>query len=196
MNTGEKILLAVLVGFAVLVWILPVAAGVYMDRQTWKKRGEPADDTYAKYDERQKLIRLEASQHALYALGIYLLLWIVLEMGGGILREDMTLPLLLGALALAWVVWSGECILRGAMIGINQRKSEGSQIIVQLALGACTLELGASSLLSGESQLVGQLAAVQMLFGGSFVILGGLMAYARHKRKQAEREPDTGDGEA
>ena len=191
MTTPEKIILAVLVIFAVLVWFMPLAAGIYIERQERKRRGEP-DESKAQYDERQKLIRLEAGTHALYALGGYLLVWMVLEFLDVPLWEPRTLTLLAAGLLLAVVVWNGECILRGAMLGFNQRKNEASQIILYFSLGLCWLVIGGSNL----EAMSGSLGAMQMLMGASFLIQGGLMLYARHNRKLAETRLDTEDGEA
>ena len=107
----EKIILAIVVVAAVLIYILPLAAGLYIEQRDRKKRGEP-DTSKAQYDERQKLIRLKASQHALYVLGGYLLVWLAAEAGGVLHWENRTAALLAGGLMLALVVWNGECILR------------------------------------------------------------------------------------
>lgn len=188
----KKMILAVLVVFAVLVWLVPLIAGIYIEEQERKKRGEP-DNAKAQYDERQKLIRLEAGVHTLYALGAYLLVWLVLEYMDALLRwEDRTFTLLSAGLLLTFVVWSGECILRGAMLGFNQRKSEAGQIISYFSLGACWTVIGGTN----TDAMSGSLRAMQLLMGGSFLILGILMLYARYRRRQLERRPDIGDGEA
>lgn len=189
MTTSEKIILAVLVIFAVLMWLMPVVAAAYIEQQERKKRGEP-DESKAQYDERQKLIRLEASSHALYALGGYLLVWMVLEFLDVLHWGPRTLTLLAAGLLLAVVVWNSECILRGAMLGFNQRKSESGQIIMYFSLGLCWLVMGGSNL----EAMSGSLGAMQMLMGASFLIQGGLMLYARHRRKLAETRLDTEDG--
>ena len=189
MTTSEKIILAVLVIFAVLMWLMPVVAGAYIEQQERKKRGEP-DNSKAQYDERQKLIRLEAGTHALYALGAYLLVWAVLEFADALLWEDRTITLIISGLLLAVAVWNSECILRGAMLGFNQRKNEAGQIATYFSLGLCWLVIGGSNL----EAMSGSLGAVQMLMGASFLIQGGLMLYARHRRKLAETRLDTEDG--
>lgn len=183
MTTSEKIILAVLVIFAVLMWLMPVAAGAYIEQQERKKRGEP-DNSKARYDERQKLIRLEAGTHALYALGGYLLLWMVLEFLNVPLWEPRTLTLLAAGLLLAMVVWNSECILRGAVLGFNQRKNESGQIIMYVSLGLCWLVMGCSNL----EAMPGSPGAMQMLIGVSSFIQGGLMLYARHRRKLTETQ--------
>lgn len=190
MTTSEKVILTVLVIFAVLVWLMPIVAGAYIEEKERKKRGEP-DTSKAQYDERQKLIRLEAGTHTLYALGAYLLVWMVLELTDALLWEDQTITLLMGGLLLAMVVWSGECILRGAMLGFNQKKAETGQIIMYFALGASRILRNSVSLYVRPSSL----EVVQMLVGASFLILGSLMLYAQHNRKLAENQLDAEDGE-
>ena len=188
MTTSETIILTVLLIFAVLMWLMPVVAGAYIEQQERKKRGEPGESK-AQYDERQKLIRLEASRHTLYALGTYLLVWMVLELADALLWENRTITLLMGGLMLAVVVWSGECILRGAMLGFNQKKTETGQIIIYFALGASRTILGGVKL-----DVSGSLGILEILLGISFMSLGGLMLYARHKRNAAENQLDTEDG--
>ncbi len=190
MTTPEKVILAALVIFAVLMWLMPIVAAAYIEQQERKKRGEP-DASKAQYDERQKLIRLEASCHTLCVLGAYLLVWMALELTDALLWEDRTITLLMGGVMLALVVWSSECILRGAMLGFNQKKAETGQIIMYFALGASRVLRNSVSLHVRPSSL----EVVQLLVGVSFLLLGGLMLYARHRRKLAENQLDAGDGE-
>ena len=72
MSMMEKGVLMIVLGLVGLIYILPLMWGIYMERQDRRKRGEP-DSTRARYDERQKLIRLNASKHALYVLAGHLL---------------------------------------------------------------------------------------------------------------------------
>ena len=186
----EKIILVIVVIAAVLIYILPFAVGICLEQQDRKKRGEP-DTGKAQYDERQKLIRLKASQHALYVLIVYLMVWMVAEAGELLPWEDRTAALLAGGLMLALVVWNGECILRGAMLGFNQRKNEGGQIAMYLILGFCWTLMGWVNL---DGALKGYLGLVQLMLGGSWLIQGILMLYARRRRKLAEQGLDAGDG--
>ena len=93
---------------------------------------------------------------------------------------------------LAFTVWNGECILRGAMLGFNQRKNEGSQTGMYLILGVCWTLMGSVNL---DGALNGALGLTQMMLGGSWLIMGLLMLYARRRRKLAERGLDAEDGE-
>ena len=182
----EKVILIIVVIAAVLIYTLPFTVGLYIEQQDRKKWGEP-DTSKAQYDERQKLIRLKASQHALYVLGGYLLAWLVAEAAGLLPWEQRTVGLLGGGLMLAFTVWNGECILRGAMLGYNQRKNEGGQISMYLILGACWTLMG---WVNFDGALDGSLGLVQLLLGGSWLIMGVLMLYARHRRKLAERSAE------
>lgn len=190
MSPSDKALLTVLVVFAILVWLLPMIAGIYMEEQERKKRGEP-DNSKAQYDERQKLIRLEAGTHAFYTLIAYLLIWLVLEFADVLHWEARTVTLLAAGVMLAMLVWNGECILRGAMLGFNQQKNEASQITTYFAVGVCWTLIGCANL----GAMSASLGTLQILMGGSYLIMGVLMLYARRKRRQAECRPDTGDGE-
>lgn len=192
MSLSDKIILTVLAVFAILVYLIPLVAGVCLERQEQKKRGE-LDPGKARYDERQKLIRLEAGVHALYALGAYLVVWLVLEFADVLHWEARTVALLPAGLLLAFVVWNSECILRGAMLGFNQRKNESSQIIVYFAQGLCWAVAGGAN----WEAMSGSLGAVlQMLMGGSFLLQGCLMLHTRRERKRSERGIDARDGEA
>lgn len=190
MSPSDKALLTVLVVFAILVWFLPLIAGIYMEKREQAKRGEP-DNSKAQYDERQKLIRLEAGTHAFYTLVAYLLLWLVLEFTDVLRWEARTVTLLAAGVMLAMLVWNGECILRGAMLGFNQQRNENGQITTYFAVGACWTLIGFANL----GAMSASLGTLQLLMGGSYLIMGVLMLYARHRRRQAERRPDAGDGE-
>lgn len=187
MSTSEKIILTVLVVFAVLVWLVPLAAAIYLEKQEQKKRGEP-DPEKAEFDERQRLIRLEASRHALYALGGYLLVWLVLEFLEVLPWAGRTVALLGVGLMLAVLVWSGECILRGALLGFNQWKNESGTLVAYCTMGACWTVAGCANLAAKSSSL----AAIQLSMGTCYLAMGGLMLCARRRRRRADAE----DGEA
>lgn len=168
--------------FVLSAFIWPIALGIHLELEGRKKRGEPPA-----YDERQKLARLRAGSRAMYALLFFLVLWAIVDQIGCFDWTASVLDLVLCALMLTFVVWSGECILRGAMLGFNQRKSESGQIISYFSLGACWTIIGGTN----TDAMSSSLRAVQMLMGGSFLILGILMLYARYKRRRS----DAGDGE-
>lgn len=189
MKVENVILITVLV-IAGLIYILPMAAGLYIERQDRKKRGEP-DPEKALYDERQRLIRLEAGNHALYAAFAYLVVWLLLEAADVLIWPGRTLPLLCGGLLLPLLAREGECILRDARMGYNQRKNESGQIAAYLIMGVCWMLTGALNLGNLSSKV---LSMVQIPLGSMYLLLGGLMLYARRRRRLAESRLDDQDG--
>lgn len=186
----ENVILITVLVVAGLIYILPMAAGLYIERQDRKKRGEP-DPEKALYDERQRLIRLEAGNHALYIVYAYLVVWLVLEACGVLAWPDRMLPLLCGGVILSLLVREGECILRDARMGYNQRKNEGGQIAAYFIMGACWMLTGALNLGNLSSKV---LSMVQIPMGSMYLLLGGLMLYARRRRRLAESRLDDQDG--
>ena len=192
MKRMEIIILIVVVVLALLIYLLPMIAGICMERKDRKTRGE-SDPEKARYDERQRLIRLEAGTHALYATGAYLAVWLLLEAVDFLTPwPDRNLLLLGCGLLLPLAVWNGECILRGAYLGFNQIKNEKSQITTYLLLGVCWTLAGITNLNVSNKLL----ALMQLLLGVNYLIEGILMLYARRRRKLAEGGPGAEDGEA
>ena len=189
MKVENVILITVLV-IAGLIYILPFAAGIYIEQHDRKKRGEP-DPEKALYDERQRMIRLEAGNHALYAVYAYLVVWIVLEVGGVLAWPDRMIPLLGGGLILSLLVWDGECIFRDARMGYNQGKNEGGQITAYFIMGVCWTLSGALNLANLAANV---LSMVQIPLGSGYLILGGLMLVARRRRRLANSRLDAEDG--
>ena len=189
MKVENVILITVLV-IAGLIYILPMAAGLYIERQDRKKRGEP-DPEKALYDERQRLIRLEAGNHALYIVYAYLVVWLVLEACGVLAWPDRMMPLLGGGLILSLLVWDGECIFRDARMGYNQRKNESGQITAYFTMGACWTLMGTLNLGNLTTKT---LSMLQIPMGVGYLILGILMLVARRRRRLAEHRLDAQDG--
>ena len=69
--------------FVLSAFIWPIALGIHLEMEGRKKRGEPPA-----YDERQKLARLRAGSHAMYAL---LFLLDEIGPGSGFMRADADL---------------------------------------------------------------------------------------------------------
>lgn len=181
MKVENVILITVLV-IAGLIYILPMVAGIYIEQQDRKKRGEP-DPEKALYDERQRIIRLEAGNHALYAAFAYLVVWLVLEAAEVLTWPDRTLPLLGGGMLFPLLVREGECILRDAWMGYNQRKKEDGQITAYFTIGALWTLTGVVNLGNMSAKM---LPVLQIPLGIGYLILGGLMLVARHRRRLAE----------
>ena len=192
MKPVEITILVIFLVLAVLIYFLPLAAGLYMERRDRRTRGEP-DPEKARYDERQKLIRLEAGTHAMYTDMIYLAAWFALEAFGLLAAwPERNLALLGCGLLLPVLVWNGECIFRDAYLGFNQRKRENNQLLLYLILGACWTMIGAVNL---DVSSMRALSAAQLLLGTGYMLQGVLMLIARRRRKLAERALDAGDGE-
>lgn len=71
------VMLLVLLG-----WGWPMLAAVYCEKQEREKGGEPDS-----FDERQKLARQRAGNHALYVLVGFLAVWACADLGGWFLRS-------------------------------------------------------------------------------------------------------------
>lgn len=181
MNTEKVVLITVLV-ITGLIYILPLAAGLYVERRDRQKRGEP-DPEKALYDERQRLIRMEAGNHALYVVYAYLVVWLVLEACDALAWPGRMMPLLGGGLILPLLVWNGECILRNARMGYNQGKNEGGQIVAYFTMGVLWTLTGALNLGNLSAKM---LSMLQIPLGIGYLILGGLMLAARRRRRLAE----------
>ncbi|MBD5161731.1 MAG: hypothetical protein HDT14_06930 [Oscillibacter sp.] len=107
MSEGTITLITILlVVFALSAFIWPFALGIHLELEGRKKRGEPPD-----YDERQKLARQRAGNHALYALLGFLGLWVIVDQIGWFAWTSSVLDLVLCALILTWCVWASDCIL-------------------------------------------------------------------------------------
>ena len=92
--------------FALSAFIWPFALGIQSELESRKKRGE-----LPQYDERQKLARQRAGNHAMYVLLIFLVLWAILNQIGWFTWTNSILDLVLCALILTWCVWASDCIL-------------------------------------------------------------------------------------
>ena len=92
--------------FALSAFIWPFALGIQSELEGRKKRGEPPQ-----YDERQKLARQRAGNHAMYVLLTFLVLWAIVNQIGWFTWTSSILDLVLCALILTWCVWASDCIL-------------------------------------------------------------------------------------
>ena len=106
-------MLLALLAFALSAIIWPLALGIYLEQQEQKRerKGLP------RFDERQKLARLRASAHGLYALLGLLAVWTALDMAGAVPWTDSAIDLFLCALALFHSVWTLDCLLHDAYTG-------------------------------------------------------------------------------
>ena len=92
--------------FVLSAFIWPFALGIHLELEGRKKRGEPPQ-----YDERQKLARQRAGNHAMYVLLAFLVLWVIVDQIGWFTWTESILDLVFCALTLTWCVWASDCIL-------------------------------------------------------------------------------------
>ncbi|MBD5151356.1 MAG: hypothetical protein HDT16_02410 [Oscillibacter sp.] len=97
--------------FVLSAFIWPFALGIHLELEERKKRNEPPD-----YDERQKLARQRAGNHALYVLLGFLALWTIVDQIGWFSWTGSVMDMSLCAMLLAWGVWTSECILNDAFV--------------------------------------------------------------------------------
>lgn len=113
----------ILVVFALSAFIWPFALGIHLELEGRKKRNEPPD-----YDERQKLARQRAGNHALYVLLGFLGLWAIVDRIGWLSWTGSILDLVLCALILTWCVWSSDCILHDGFSSWKDRQKNADAL--------------------------------------------------------------------
>lgn len=184
--TGETVLM-LLVLLTMAAWLLQVVYAVYTDYTEQKKRGE-LSEFKALFDERQRIARLRAGVHALYALVGYMVLWAVLDLTGRFAWTGDVFPLAVGGLFLAMTVWKGGCILHDAEIGWNQKNSAGYTVIWQV----WAVNLSIQCLLHFRKEKITPVIVIAGMCVCLFVLEGILFYVKRHRKKTpAAGEDDT-----
>jgi len=169
--------------FVVFAWIWPYAMAIQIEWEDRKKRGDPPD-----YDERQKLARLKAGNHALYVLIGYLMLWVVVDQIGWFAWTGYTLDMVLCGLILAWCVRMSECILNDALVSWKDKQLGASGSAVFSATLMLTWTNGFKSTGIVDS-------VVPLVFAcGNLAALCIVVLYKHWKDKKLEKL-DVGDGE-
>ena len=178
METMEKIVLAIVLGIAAVAYMGPFVAAICIDAKDRKKRGEPPQEK-ALYDERQRMVRLQASQFALISLGGYFALWAVLHLGGWFGWTSAVVESILCGFAIAATVWQTYCILNDAAIGWNQKPEVAkTQKIVYVVYGVVFLE--------HAIMREGLWIAVCLLLSACMWTLAGVAICADRRRKKRE----------
>lgn len=177
MSAGTKAaILLVLLVFAISAIVWPLAMGIYLEQQAQKKErnGLP------RFDERQKLARLRASAHALYALLGLLAVWTVLDMTGLAAWTDSVIDLFLCALALFHGVWTLDCLLHDAYIGWRAKPhANGFASLIAMYLFFLTNTFRAGAVTATWLPL--------LFAGGGFgAVLGGVLWQQRREKGQTE----------
>lgn len=124
----QTIITVALLVFAAAAWLWPLLLGMQLELEARKKRGEPPQ-----YNERQRIARLRAGNHALFALVGFLILWTILDQLGCFAWTGSVLDMTLCALILAWGVWASDCILHDAFITWKDKRKDADA----LALAYC-----------------------------------------------------------
>lgn len=106
----EMIVFLFFVVLAVACGLWPITVAIY---ESWQE----AKKLPPRFDERQRLTQAQAGLHALGALVVYLLVWSALDIRGGHAWTGEVPPLILMGLLLAHLIWTAECILKGAWTG-------------------------------------------------------------------------------
>ena len=150
----------------------------YYDKKEHEKRGEPP-----RFDERQRIIRLQAGNHALYALIAFLILWTILDQLGYDWVGNIW-SMLFCALFLVWGVWSADCIFHDGFIGWKEQKN----IPNSYALTYTVMLLMPTN--NFHSAGVTDSWLPEIFVFADAVILGTVVLYKLRKEKRAEREGD------
>lgn len=180
---AQTIFLICLLVFVALSWIWPYAMAIQIEWEARKKRGDPPD-----YDERQKLARLRAGNHALYVLLGFLMLWLIVDQFDWFAWTGAIIDMVLCALMLTWCVWSSECILNDAFVTWKNKQ-----------LGASGLALTYASLMLtwiNNFKSIGIIdSRIPFVFAcGNMAVLCTVMIYKYRKDKKLATT-DAGDGE-
>lgn len=156
------VMLLVLLG-----WGGPMLAAVYCEKQEREKRGEPDS-----FDERQKLARQRAGNHALYVLVGFLAVWACADLGGWFPWTGSVLDLVLCALPLTWGVWTADCILHDAFTSWKEKNYTDT---LSLSIGVIMMNFVTPFWTGG---LLKSRAPWYLAFG-IVVALGGVVLYKR-----------------
>ena len=176
-------------GIALLIYFIPsilIAYEVYRDQ---KKQGLPTSKK-ALFDERQKLLRSQASFHALLFLCGYLAVWAIVHQLGIFSWTTKVTEIVFCGLMLTFTIRQIEFILRDVVIGWNQKpEAINAQLICSFCYGFVFIILGAEK----ETSVM----ITCMIAALSCWVLFGVMCYAKHRRNKAETlpQPDSSDEE-
>jgi len=174
----ENLIAVGLLLFAALAWLWPLLAAMQIEIDERKKRKEPPQ-----YDERQKIARLRAGNHALFALLGFLLVWAIVDHLEWVPWTGAVLDLTLCGMILAWGIWAAECILHDAFITWKDKRKDADA----LALTYCwALFIWTNPLDSGMA-----ICDTWLPFAFSCIyvaVLSGVIIYKARKRKKAEAE--------
>lgn len=122
----ETVITVGLILFAILAWLWPLLAAMQIEAEDRKRRNEPPQ-----YDERQRIARLRAGNHALFVLLGFLGVWTVADQFEWFDWTGSVLDMTLCALLLSWGVWAGNCILHDGFVSWkDKRKDANASVLV------------------------------------------------------------------
>ena len=181
MSEGTMTLITILLFVFVLSgFIWPLALGVHLELEGRKKRGEPPA-----YDERQKLVRLRAGNHAMYALLGFLALWVIVDRTGWFSWTGSVLDLVMCAMLLAWCVWASECIQHDGFSSWKDKRKDADIVVITYSMPVimfvrtfCDSEVTASWV-------------PFILACANMAVLCAVLLYKWRREKRAEKEEDT-----
>ena len=148
----------------------------YYDKKEHEKRGEPP-----RFDERQRIARLRAGNHALYALIAFLVLWTILDQLGYDWLGNIW-SMLFCALFLVWGVWAADCILHDGFIGWKEQKN----ISNSYALTYTVMMLMPTN--NFRSMGITASWLPELFIFADAVVLCAVVLYKHRKEKRVERE--------
>ena len=174
----EKIITVALLVFAAAAWLWPLLMGIQFEMEARKKRNEPPE-----YDERQRLARLRAGNHALFAVVGFLLVWTILDQLGRFAWTKSVLDMALCALILAWGVWAADCILHDAFVTWKDKRKDADA----LALAYCWMLLFWTNPSDSGPEVCD--SWMPFIFSCVYaVVLTGVVIYKVKRRKKTEIE--------
>ena len=184
----EKEKMAIIgLGVALLIYFIPsilIAYEIYRDQ---KKQGLPTSKK-ALFDERQKLLRSQASFHALLFLCGFLSVWAIVHYIGIFPWTTKVTEIVLCALILTFTIRQIEFILRDVMIGWNQNSGDiAAQLICLFCYGFIFIMLGVEK----ETSVM----IVCMIAALSCWVQFGFLCYAKHRRSKADALSQSGSSD-
>lgn len=174
---SQTIITVGLILFAILAWLWPFVAAMQMELEARRKRGEPPE-----YDERQRIARLRAGNHALFALLGFLGVWMAVDQFGWFAWTGSTLDLTLCALLLAWGVWAADCVLHDAFVTWKDKRKDANAAALTFCIPMASFVR--SFCVSGAC-----MSWMPFLFAcANALILASVIFYKYRKTKKAEIE--------
>lgn len=166
--------------FVLSAFIWPFALGIHLELEGRKKRNEPPQ-----YDERQKLARQRAGNHALYVLLGFLALWAVVDQLGWFGWTGSVLDMVLCAMMTAWCVWASDCILNDAFVTWKNKQTGPSGPAVTYA----TLMIVWTHNFRSGMEVVDSWAPF-VFACGNLAVLSIVAVYKYRRDKKAAQEED------